>query len=141
MGMTADLNDILISLSPNLKRFFSLVFSQLMRVPLNSGGSDTVKMMSDPITIIAQPVSTSPFPGQEFSIVSNSPQTQLRSSFNCLAFSSSEQLCSRRLRILSNTEPRSSKKHWYRGLFPGLQSQKYAPLPVFFGNCSFFFQD
>ena len=34
--------------------------------------------------------------------------------------------CSRRLRILSNNEPCLSKKHWNRGSFPALQSQKCA---------------
>ena len=52
-------------------------------------------------------------------------------------FSSSEQRCSRCLQILSNNEPRLSKKHWIRGSFPGCQSQKYASLPVSLGNCSF----
>ena len=66
--MTADHNDILVSLSPNLKRF-----------------------LSDPIIIFAQPMSTTPLPRQEFNLVSNSPHTWLRSSLNCLVLSSSEQ--------------------------------------------------
>ena len=86
--------------------------------------------VSDPIIIFAQPVSTIPLLGQEFSIVSNSPQTRLHSRLNFLAFSSSEQRCSRRLRILTNNEACLSKKHWNRGcLSPRFLGKLFIFLP------------
>ena len=125
IGMTADQNDILVSLSPNLNRFFSRTFSTDAR-------SDEFRRprccgkVSDPIIIFAQPVSTIPFPGQEFNIVLSL----------VFFFFSNEQRCSQRLRILSSMEPcLLSKQH--RGSSPGLKSQKYASLSVFLTNAHF----
>ena len=86
-----------------------------MRVPFELRRFRYCRNVSDPIIIFAQPVSTIPLLRQEFSIVSNSPQTRLRSRLNFLAFSNSEQLCSRRLRILTNNEACLSNKHWNLG--------------------------
>ena len=98
IGITGDQCDVLVSLSPNLKRFFSRTFLMDAR----SSGLKRPRDVSDPIIIFAHPVSMIPFPG--LSIASYSPLTQLRSILCLVAFSSNEQRCSRRLRILSSME-------------------------------------
>ena len=103
IGMTANQCDILILLSPNLKRFFSHTFSTDAR-SFEVNRSRYCLQLSDPIIILAHPVSMIPFPGLEFSIASHSPMARSRSIFCFFAFSSNEQRCSRRLRILSSRE-------------------------------------
>ena len=124
IGMTADQCDIFVSLSPNLKRFFSRTFSTDAR-SFEVNRSRCCLKVSDPIIILAHPVSMIPFPGLEFSIASYSPVARPRSIFCFLAFSSNEQRCSRRLRILSSREQcLLSKKHRKRDSCCGLQLQK-----------------
>ena len=85
IGRTVDQNDTLVLLSPNLDRFFSRAFTMDAR-SFGFRRPTYCWKVSDPIIIFAHPVSTIPFPEHEFSIVSNSPQTGLRSilSFFCL---------------------------------------------------------
>ena len=76
--VTADQCDVLVSLSPNLKRFFSRIFSMDAR-SFELNRSRYCLKVSDPIIIFAHPVSMIPFPGLEFSIASYSPITRSRS--------------------------------------------------------------
>ena len=124
-GMTADQCDILVSLSPNLKRFFSRTFSTDARF-FEVNRSRYCLKVSDPIIILAHPVSMIPLPGLEFSIASYSPLARSRSILCFFAFSSNDQRCSRRLRILSSREQcLLSKKHRRHDSCCGLQSQKW----------------
>ena len=59
IGMTADRCDILVSLSPNLKRFFSRTFSTDAR-SFEVSRSRYCLNVSDPLIILAHPVSTIP---------------------------------------------------------------------------------
>ena len=101
-----------------------------MRVPFELRSFRYCRNVSDPIIIFAQPMSTIPLLRQEFSIVSNSPQTRLRSRLNFLAFSNSEQRCSRSLRILTNNEACLSKKHWNLGCL----SHRFLGKPFIFSS-------
>ena len=87
IGMTADRCDILVSLSPNLKRFFSHIFGRRNARSFEVNRSRYCMKVSDPIIILAHPVSMIP-----------SPMARSRSILCFFAFSSNEQRCSRRLR-------------------------------------------
>ena len=123
IGMTADQCHILVSLSPNLKHFFSRTFStDACSFELNR--SRCCLKVSDPVINLAHPVSMIPFPRLEFSIASCSPMARSRSILCFFAFSSSEQRYSRRLRILSSKEQCVLSKKHKKDSYCGLQSQK-----------------
>ena len=62
----------------NLNRFFSSTFS-MVAPPVGFKRPRYCWKVSDPVIIFAHPLPTIPFPGHEFSSVSNSPQTWLHS--------------------------------------------------------------
>ena len=125
IGMTADQCDILVSLSPNLTRFFSRISTDARSIKVNR--SRYCLKVSDPIIILAHPVSMIPFPGLEFSIASYSPKARSRSIF--LFPSLSPAMNNAALGVCESCPAESGayslpKKHRKRDSCCGLQSQK-----------------